>query len=380
MACGPDGGGADERRVKIAFVYAGGRLGRAAQGPSDFFYGARELASHKDREVVMVELDERPADPVIGLLFGRLLRRMVPPRTSADWIARCRRILPSLRGVDAIVSTSTETSFGLALWKSMGMLEPPLTGILCGAVNYPIGSETRRKLTALLLTIMRPVLFADSERRELARRFELANKRISVAWFGVDDDFWKPPAPNMRRCGILAVGNDGRRDYATLIEAAARMPGVSFDILTKLDVPAGAPPNITWRCGNWRQPAVSDEDLRELYRKAACVVVPLKESLQPSGQSVAMQAMMCGAPVVHTKTSGWWGSDVLLDGRDVTLVEPENADALAAAISKTLESAPASARARYALLAARWTSRGFADRLSGVINSSCRLIGYSCAD
>jgi glycosyltransferase involved in cell wall biosynthesis len=120
--------------------------------------------------------------------------------------------------------------------------------------------------------------------------------------------------------------------------------------------------------GDWTTVAVSDETLREFYRAAACVVVPLKESIQPSGQSVAMQAMMCGAPVVMTRTAGWWGAEVLRSGEHLREVTPENPEALAAAISRTLASRPGH-HARQALLAADWTTKGFAQRIEAVINA-----------
>lgn len=358
--------------MKVAFVYAGGRLGRDAQGPSDFFYGARELAHRSGWDLQLVETGPRPADPLTGLLAGRLLRRLVPPRTSADWIARSRRILRQLQGCDAVVATSTELSFGLAWWKLMGRVPPPLVGILCGAVNYPIGPELRRRLTAKLLSVMQPVLFADPEKAELSRRFGLAPGSIAVGWFGVDEHFWTPSANSAGRRGVLAVGNDGRRDYTTLVAAARRLPDWPFTVLTKLEAPAALPPNVTWRRGDWREQAVSDDDLRSLYRSAACVVVPLLESPQPSGQSVAMQAMMCGAPVVHTKTSGWWGADVIRDGKEVLLTPPADPSALAAEI-RSVTSNGVSGRSREALLAAGWTAAGFAERIGSLTEKSLNI-------
>lgn len=358
--------------VKVAFVYAGGRLGRVAQGPSDFFYGARELAHRSGWDLRLVETDARPADKLTGLLAGRLLRRLVPPRTTADWISRGRRVLRQLHGCDVVVATSTELSFGLAWWKTMSRLPQPLVGILCGTVNYPIGSELRRRLTAKLLTVMQPVLFADPEKAELSTRFGLADEKIAVGWFGVDEHFWSPPTTPVDRSGVLAVGNDGRRDYETLVAAARQLPDLSFTVVTKREAPAALPPNVTWRRGDWREQAVSDIDLRSLYHSAACVVVPLLESPQPSGQSVAMQAMMCGAPVVHTKTAGWWGARILRDDEHVELVRAQDTSALAAAIVKVAATGRAGLGARDALLAARWTSSGFAERISTLIKASAR--------
>lgn len=352
--------------MKLAYVYAGGRLGRDARGPSDFFYGGRELAGREAWDVRLVELDQLPADALTGLLAGRLFRRYLPPRTSADWIARCRRALPQLRSCDVVVSTSTEASFGLALWKSLGLLKPRLVGILCGAVNYPIGSGIRRRWTSSLLARMQPVLFAGSEREELSRRFTLAPEKIALGWFGIDENFWEPPAEKGPRNGVLAVGNDGRRDYETLLESARMFPQISFKVITKISTPNDLPANVKWRRGDWSKQVVSDLELRELYQQAACVVVPLKESLQPSGQSVAMQAMMCGAPVVHTKTSGWWGAEVIRDGKEVLLVPPSDPSALAEAIVSAINNGLCK-NAREALLAAKWTASGFADRIGALV-------------
>jgi len=355
--------------LKVVFVYAGGRLGRDSQGPSDFFYGARELASRADWDVRLLELDQLPADVLTGLLAGLLFRRYLPPRTSADWIARCRRALPQLRDCHAVVSTSTEVSFGLAFWKSLEVFNTPLVGILCGAVNYPIGSELRRKWAANLLTRMQPVLFAESEKAELCRRFGLCSDNVTTGWFGVDENFWQPPVGVSSRSGVLAVGNDGRRDYATLIEAARLLPQISFAVVTRISPPQDLPANVQWHRGDWREQVVSDHELRELYQRAACVVVPLKESLQPSGQSVAMQAMMCGAPVVHTNTSGWWGAEVIRDGKEVLLVPPADPSALAAAISSAVVNG-VTEKPKDALLAAGWTVAGFGKRMGFLVEKA----------
>ena len=358
--------------MKVAYVYAGGRLGRDAQGPSDFFYGARELPRRADWDVRLVELDQLPADALTGLLAGRLFRRYLPPRTSADWIARCRRALPKLRSCDVVVSTSTEASFGLALWKSLGLLKPRLVGILCGAVNYPIGSGIRRQWTSSLLARMQPVLFAGSEKEELSRRFSLTPEEISVGWFGVDENFWQPPVENSPRNAVLAVGNDGRRDYATLLESARMLPQISFTIITRISAPNDLPANVKWRRGDWSKQVVSDLELRELYQRATCVVVPLKESPQPSGQSVAMQAMMCDAPVVHTRTSGWWGAEVIRDGKEVLLVPPSDPSALAEAIVSA-NSDGLGRNAREVLLAAKWTASGFAERIGFLAEKTAKI-------
>ncbi len=85
--------------MKVIFVYSGGREDKRSDGPSDFFYGAKKLASDTRFEIEYVDLDASPADPLTALVGG-VFGKWLPPRTSADWIARCRRVLPRLRNVD----------------------------------------------------------------------------------------------------------------------------------------------------------------------------------------------------------------------------------------------------------------------------------------
>jgi glycosyltransferase involved in cell wall biosynthesis len=75
-----------------------------------------------------------------------------------------------------------------------------------------------------------------------------------------------------------------------------------------------------------------------------------------------MQAMMCGASVVHTKTSGWWGAEVIRDGEEVFLIPPSDPPSLAEAIL-SVTSGELPRNAREALLVAKWTASGFAKRI-----------------
>ncbi len=347
--------------MKIAFVYAGGRevrveATRLGLGPTDFFYGAIEL-ERSGHTISIHDLNPRswmPAD-----LLHRCLNGWMPPKTRVADIVAAGRLLPSLRNSDAVVATSSGCAFALGFWKRLGKLSGSLAGIHCGIVNRQ-HKWSRKKTANGLLKTMTPVLFAENEAAEMERQFGIP-RPLSLG-FGVDESYWTPGELSLSHSSVLAVGNDGRRDYKTLLHAAALLPDVAFKIVTRLQFGQHLPRNVEHIHGDWKSDFLGDAPLRELYRAAACVAVPLQESIQPSGQSVAMQAMMCGAPVVMTRTAGWWGADVLRSGEHIIEVPPENPAALAAAISRTLASRPGLA-AREALLAADWTAMGFARRL-----------------
>lgn len=358
-------------RLKMAFVYAGGRecrLMEARSGniPADFFYGALEL-EQKGYAVEVYDLDSHMPG-ILGGLCNRVFRSWFPPKTTMQDIVAARRLLPQLRSVDVIVATASGCAFALGFWKKLRYLQPKLVGIHCGIVNYQ-HDRARRRSAATLLKTMDSVLFASNEMEEMRRQF--CADALFPAWFGVDEKFWSPSEEDLPRAGVLAVGNDSRRDYKTFIAAAMLLPEISFRIITRRGMPNHLPSNVEIIRGDWKSDLIPDSKLRQFYQTAACVVVPLLESVQPAGQSVAMQAMMCGAPVVMTRTQGWWGSEILHEGEHITSVPPKDSTALAHAITQALR-AKSTSNARLAMLKAGWTSQGFAERLEAACKIPCQ--------
>ena len=52
-------------------------------------------------------------------------------------------------------------------------------------------------------------------------------------------------------------------------------------------------------------------------QKSKLTIIPLKNSLQPSGQSVALQSIACGTPVLITKTEGFWDTKNFQDQKNI---------------------------------------------------------------
>ncbi len=206
----------------------------------------------------------------------------------------------------------------------------------------------------------RCVLFAEAERVEVERRFGV---EAEVNAFGVDVGFWGEEG-EMGGGGdgemgyILAVGNDARRDYGTLVEAVRELDR-PVKILTNRELPSNLPGNVEHVRGSFHRPAVTDAELRELYRGAGVVVVPLVESIQPAGQSVALQAMAMGKTVVMTRTRGLWTGEDFPDGEGLRLVPVGDV----AALRRALEMEPLDGEVVRGRVRERGTAELFAGRL-----------------
>jgi glycosyltransferase involved in cell wall biosynthesis len=360
--------------VRIAFVHFPGRLARldaarAGDGPTEFLFGAVEL-ERAGHDVVHYEVDP-------DLAAGRMSRLAVdylaglghlPAHLRAGVLGQTRRLLPDLRGADVVVATTTATAMALGVWRLTGLFRRPLVGVLAGLLNRP-WYPSRRLTTLALLRRMHIVLYGQGELDGVARLDRRLGGRIHVVPFGVDAEYWTPAHGGGD--GVVAIGNDGHRDWETLVGAAAGI-GARIAVLTSHPAPAELPANVTWRPADWHRRLLSDDEIRASYRAADVVVVPVRDVPQPSGQSVTLQAMACGRPVVLSRTRGLWEPEALHDGENVVLVEPGNRDALAAAVRTLLdepERAAAIGAAARTDVAAHASVEQYAQRLERV----CRL-------
>lgn len=322
--------------MRIAFVYSPGRKARltglaAGEVPSDFYYGAVELAAG-GHTVEHFEFDNTAVPALVPGAIDLLRKaRVLPPKVDGWTLMNAWMLSAQLNAYDVVVATVGHHGLALALCRKLGRLRRPLVSIQCGLLNQPC-SSLQRAFTRELLLQARSIFFGPAEVEPVRQAFGLPEGRLYPGQFGIDLRFWTPDQ-QPRETYVLAIGNDAQRDYGVLVEAARRIQA-PVRIVTRLALPEPLPANVSLIRGSWHAEAFTDQELRELYRRAACVVTPLRESLQPSGQSVTLQAMACGAPVVLTRTGGLWNPDGLRDGENVSLVAPGDADAMAAAVGR----------------------------------------------
>ncbi len=311
--------------MKIVFLYSGGRAQRVGairekRAATEFFYGAIELAQ-QGHDINFLEIQKAPSSWVT--VYNTLFGWMMPIRTSGDDVLAVGQLLSRLREAECIVATTTTLALAIAIWKKINWIRTPMVGIHCGLLNYP-PQGIKRWMTRALLKGSPMAFFARPE-AEGVRDFYNLSETIEVP-FGVDTDFWSPA--NFEESYVLSVGNDSRRDYETLI-AAAEQCALPVKILTSCSMPPALPSNVSVLRGSWKNPVLDDAELLHLYRKARLVVIPLHECIQPSGQSVALQAMACGKPVILTRTRGLWTEQKFNDNQEIVLVPERNPTILA---------------------------------------------------
>lgn len=344
----PSGIGADE--ADVVLLNKGGRdnrmklLAEGKEAPREFFYGYLELA--RDRKTAMLS----SGDPYVGPIgFVANLFEQAWSRASHLGIRlwHVRTIQPILRRARVVISFTDgySVTLGLYFWNSRRGNRPFVVGGFHGLSDMenrarPILRPIVHWLIDRALRGLDHVFFFGAADREFAiSRYRLDAARTSICRFGVDTEYWRPdPSSTVDRI-FVAIGQDQNRDYDLLARAPTQHQ-IAIVTRNKVNVPPGRS-NVAIATGSYFDPgALTDEKLRDLYRRALAVVVPLKDVFQPTGYSVTLQAMACGKPVVLSNIRGLWAPELIRDGENCLLVPPGDADALAAALDR-LASDPA---------------------------------------
>jgi len=324
--------------MNIAFVYAKGRKDRydeTVQGlaATEFFYGALEL-EQQGHVTTQYELGDEIEHKFWHKVAEQLYRwKLTPTRTNGAILAQLSEMCPSLNKQDIIIATTTAAAFGLTTLKLFGLVQRPVIAIHCGIVNYQL-TWWRRNMNSIALRHMWTQLFGEGELPDILDLYHVKESRIEINQFGVDTKFWTPGDDEWDY--VLAVGNDERRDHELLIRVAAKID-VKVIIVTRRKINTDLPSNVEILMGGWHEEALTDEKLRNLYRNALLVVIPLIDSPQPSGQSVCLQAMACGKPVVLTRTEGLWSRTMMRKDENVVFVPPGNEKILLSTIKQLLK-------------------------------------------
>lgn len=312
--------------MKIVFLYNIGRSIRLEgvrhkSHPTEFFYGAMEL-EQQGHDVSIVEIDPKSGASLLSTFINFFSQKgFLPDKVSGNLLVAISKHHNALQEADCIVASTTGLAFSTSMLPSLRNI--PLVGIHCGLLNNPSGL-VKQKLRTFFIKRMDTILFGKGECAGVLSWNRRLKDRVHVCDFGVDTTFWHPPAQKKSLSEspyVLSVGNDERRDFGTLVKAAANIK-CDVRILTQRSLPKTLPPNVTVLRGGWHNKGLTDLELREQYQGASCVLLPLSETQQPSGQSVALQAMACGSPVIMSLTEGIWSKSKLKHGENVLFFSP----------------------------------------------------------
>jgi glycosyltransferase involved in cell wall biosynthesis len=293
-----------------------------------------------------------------GSAVTRLLAKVAGKAVALAWLA-------FWKGGNFYFVTAENTTLPLALLLKFRR------GVTLGLIAHRITTPQKSRMLRvfrLFNQIGAMLCYSRQQEKFAQEQLGVPPEKVRRIAFQVDEKFFTPAAQPGPGRGVVAVGRE-LRDYPTLFQALENTD-VPVTVVAsspwskRSDQTAGrhVPANVTLRKG------LSSVELRELYRSAAVVVVPLMNVDWPAGVTSLFEAQACGRPVVISASEGIL--DSLDEGAAVT-VPCGDAQALRAAVLRLIanpaEAAAIAQKGRASALAERTL-----DQFVARITETCR--------
>ena len=321
---------------KILYVFGPGRLEKIRDESiqaKEFFYGYFDLNNKHNLNAIGVTKSPANRKGVRKFLhfYDRVIVKLTNfPSYSAEIISIKHIKNYSKSEIAIFTSDALFISFLpiVLFYKIIGKKINNIV-ITMGLLGKPSTSKFKNITNKFFLKLVNfssnNFVFLGKGEYDLAKKMYGRNDlKISYIPFSVDTEFWSENSQNEKE-GILFVGNDGKRDYQLLVKLVEEMKDVNFTFISEFKFNYSAK-NLIIIKGNWHDQVLSDEDLKNFYVNAKLTILPIKETFQPSGQSVGLQSISCKTPILVSKTKGFWGDENFANKFKINFVENNTVD------------------------------------------------------
>ncbi len=317
----------------VTYVFSGKRKQNIKSGnvfAKEFFYGALDFDKTKYKVKLIEYSNSKNAfNKMLNIIDRGISKLFSIPYSSSRLLSF--ENLKVLMKTDHLILINEGVAFSilplLIVTKPFRKLKVSVfvMGLYSKKLNYKKFKFVHNALIKFLVLYLDNVFFLGIGEFNKAKKFHKNSEKLTYFPFSVDTDFWVNDNEfnfdNNRN--ILFVGNDGNRNTNLLIEIANMLPEYEFKFVSKIpELQNLKLNNVELFSGSWGDLNLDDIALREIYKEAFIVIIPLKESSQPSGQSVALQAMAMGIPVLISETEGFWDKKDLQNEVNLFLISP----------------------------------------------------------
>ncbi len=321
--------------TNVLFIYFNSRKNRIDNNqlsPSEFFYGYEYFKKLK-YNVSVLEFDGISIKYLTSFLgiFQKVFQKVFKFQYDFAGIFKKGNFEKIISNDVLIISNNriAHSVLPALIYMKIKKMNCKIYVIAMGMFNLPNNFILRKIhlfLNRFLLKYVDGLIFIGKKEFDYAlREFKKYKNKIKFIPFGVDEKFWSQDIQtNRSQKPILFIGNDSNRDFDFLINLIKKTPNEEFIVVTdhyednflqnlNLD-------NVTFYKGSWNKELLTDEFIKETYSRSKLTIVPLKNSVQPSGQSVSLQSISMHTPVIITKTDGFWDTDYFIDKKNIYFV------------------------------------------------------------
>ncbi|MFL2548681.1 MAG: glycosyltransferase family 4 protein [Gammaproteobacteria bacterium] len=327
------------KEFDYCFIYFNGRkdkLNDKKQRPDEFYYGYHYVKS-RGYDVKILEFGTKDSFNYLQSKLLVLIQYVVLKlfKFQYDFAGIIKpNNWKTLKNSKNIILTNNRIAHSILpflIYSKFSKFKPKFTVIAMGMFNSSSNKNYILKVHHFLHKLMirnidRLVFIGEPEYSYAIKKYPEFKNKIQFIPFGVDTEFWKKQKNNFEKNGyILFIGNDSKRDFDFLKTLIYKFDNIEFVVVTEnSNFQNIRNSNVTVIKGSWNKDLIDDIYLRNLYTNAKMTIIPLQETLQPSGQSVALQSMSTETPVIITKTQGFWKEDDFKHLKNIYFVKNNN--------------------------------------------------------
>lgn len=363
--------------MKIAFTFPTNRndlINEAKKGltPDNALYGFNYI----DKKDYVFECEvnaylERAFDFVL-----HPINKLFISQIGIDFkLSRALLMVRKLNKSDVIVSNIDGMSLAICFLKKIGLIKPPIIysvglfyiqGKMVEVVNSKNNSLFLRFYKWILQASDQLLYHAEVEKEKLRNLELLDPSKTTFIAIGSDDKFFKieQNKVTINIQSVVSIGKDRARDYKTLVRTARELPNLQFLIICRKSNIRGLviPENVKLLFD------VSYRKVRDLYKSAIMVVIPIKEMYRSSGQMTLTDCMQAGVPVVISKVVGI-SHYPLVNNENCILVTPGNINNLKKAIKSLVDdkSLRYKLKKNIKIISKQFTTKHYSDELRKTI-------------
>ena len=315
---------------KITYIYQAGRTARMSDtenSAKEFFYGYFHMKKAYP-ETNHLEFYSN-SNISITKLFNNFIRKLSGLPFFSDLIINSKN-KEVLKNSKKIIATNQRVGFSILSFLLFNPRKKIKSYVfIMGLFNNNPKNRIKKFfriffIKVFMATFNHMIFLSSGEFKFVSEKYPHYKEKIHFLPFSVDQEFWSEKENgHLKKDGtILFIGNDGKRDYKFVIELAKEMPSLDFVFITKkIESSELKSKNIKLLSGKWDDLNITDSDMKNYYLKASLCIIPIYDSLQPSGQSVALQSMSMGTPVLITKTDGFWEPRLFNNNEEIVFIE-----------------------------------------------------------
>jgi glycosyltransferase involved in cell wall biosynthesis len=329
--------------LTTTFVFGFGRKEKLTSNDfqaKEFFYGYEYFTKKNNTLIIEMEHFEHKGNKFLSF-FDRVIRKLTELPIYTKDILSLKNFL-ILKKTDKLILTTELLGLSLLplilltkLFRNIDVYVIVMGLFGRNPSNKLILLFQRTTIGLLSKVVTNYIFIGKGEFLEAQRQNRKIKSKFVYMPFSVDTNFWSPPKNHNLKDNneILFVGNDGKRDYKLLLKIAETLEDFNFTIITN-QIKNCDLENVNLIQGNWGKGILTDQQMKNFYQNSLITIIPIRETFQPSGQSVALQSIACGTPVLISKTSGFWDKDLFKDGDNIFFVKENNTNSWKVEINK----------------------------------------------